>query len=482
MGVIFSMLFTMTATQTSTKETIRLAKELMDQKTMDPAVKACLMAMILLLELLLERLGLNSKNSSKPPSTDPDRKKKSRSESQKKPGGQPGHVGSTLNPVPNPDKIETIEVDRSTLPPGTWTTAGYESRQVFDLDIAVVVTEYRAEILKNSIGEQYTAKFPEFVKSPVQYGTGVIAHVVYLSQHQLLPYDRLREYGADQLGLPFSMGTINNFNEKMYGKLDWFPDFVKQQLVQGKLMHSDETGLNIDKKLHWEHVVSNEHWTYLMIHKKRGKKAMDSMDILPRYRGTVHHDHWKAYYRYEQCDHALCNAHHLRELTWSYEQDHQSWAKKMGEFLLAINQERNDLNRIVPPEKILEWTIKYREVITEGEKECPPPEPNPDGKRGRCKRSKSRNLLERLQKFESDVLRFLNDPSYEFTNNQAEQDLRMTKVHQKISGYFKSFHGAEIYCRIRSYLSSAIKQGFTASYALEAALQGKNIFSEIRPE
>ena len=459
------------------RDIIQSAKELIDQEPMSPALKACLLSMMLMMELMANQLGLNSKNSSKPPSTDPNRKKKPKSDNPKKPGGQNGHIGKTLEKVENPNKIEFIPVDRTTLPSGTWTSDGYESRQVFDLEISVEVTEYRAEILKNETGDRYTAKFPEGVGSPVQYGNSVITHAVYLSQYQLVPYERVREHFADQFGVPVSVGTINNFNERVYEKLGWFDSFVKENLLAEKLLHADETGINIDGKGHWIHGNSSRKWTYLTVHGKRGKEAMDAMGVLSEYGGTVCHDHWKPYYRFDGFVHSLCNAHHLRELQHAYESG-QDWAQNMQELLLEINKDRNDFNRILSPERIAMWHRKYRDILAQGELECPLPPVPAETKRGRVKQSKSRNLLDRLRDFEDDTLRFLNDPVYEFTNNEGEQTLRMTKVHQKISGCFKSFHGAEVYCRIRSYLSSAMKHGFTASYALQALFNGENIFTE----
>lgn len=476
------------------EKSIAEVKQLMEKEKMSPAMKSAISVILLLVGILISRLGLNSANSSNPPSSDPNRKKEKKKKTGtgtgKKRGGQKGHVGKTLEKVSDPDEIEEILIDRSSLPDGeagtgVYTEGGYETRQVFDIEILTKVTEYRAQILFNDRGERFVAPFPEGVKSPTQYGNSVKAHAVYLSQHQLLPYNRTEEYFADQMGLPIGAGTINNFNRKAYellGKPGGFEEFLKQQLIVSKILNADETGININGKRRWLHGCSNASWTYFFPHEKRGKEAMDEMGVLPNYRNVLCHDHWKSYYRYTDIIHALCNAHHLRELEAAYELDGQQWAQEMQNLLIEMKQatekEEGELNQ----EETELWRGKYESLIKKAEEECPPPEPPPEPppgekkRRGRLKRSKSRNLLERLKNFEDDTLRFMTDKDIPFTNNLGERDIRMTKVHQKISGCFRSEEGAKMFCRIRSYLSSARKQGFTASYALESLFVGKDIF------
>jgi transposase len=201
---------------------------------------------------------------------------------------------------------------------------------------------------------------------------------------------------------------------------------------------------------------------------------MDEMGILPFFKGVLCHDHWKPYYHYD-CTHALCNAHHLRELERAWEQDHQQWAREMQTLLLDIRTAVEDAGGCLPPDEAKRWRLRYRRLLKKAETECPPPdESQRQGKRGRLKRSKARNLLERLRDFEQDVLRFMEVESVPFTNNQGENDLRMTKVQQKISGCFRSMDGAKIFCRVRSYLSTCRKQGMTATQALTLLFQGKN--------
>ena len=458
-------------------DAIRNVQQLMEKEKMSPAMRAALKVILMLVELLVNKIGLNSKNSSTPPSFDPNRKKTPKQKSERKPGGQEGHVGKTLGKRANPDKIKEILVDRTTLPIGNWKVSGYESRQVFDIDISVVVTEYRAEVLMNDYGERYTAKFPDGVVSPTQYGDSVRAHAVYLSQHQMIPFARLQEYFAHQLNLPLSAGSLDNFNLKAYEKLDWYPEFVKKQLLGRSVLYTDETGINTNGKRNWVHVVADPLWTYLFPHAKRGREAIDAMGTLSSYRGILCHDHWKPYFKFEDIIHALCNAHHLRELERAYEKENQQWAPKMSDLLLAMNKAKIGNDGIVPPEQAMKFRQQYRELIAEAEKECPEPIKS-EGKRGRLKRSKARNLLERLRDFEDATLMFMYIKELGFTNNESERALRMLKVQQKISGCFKSFQGAKVHCRINSYLASATKQGFSASYALKAMFEGRNIFLE----
>jgi len=200
---------------------------------------------------------------------------------------------------------------------------------------------------------------------------------------------------------------------------------------------------------------------------------MDTADILPRFKGTLCHDHWKPYYRYKNCKHALCNAYHLRELTRASEQDHQKWAGKMKIFLEIANRAVHKAGGVLSGSKLQLYKRRYKRLLEKGKKECPPPVENKKIKRGRLKRSKSRNLLERLINFEDDVLRFMENKEIPFTNNQGEKDIRMTKVQQKISGCFRSQSGADVFCRVRGYLSTCRKQNVSSSEALKLLFKGE---------
>ena len=445
----------------------RVKKLLADDKTLSDSTRSLMEVMVLIVTLMANRLNLSSRNSSKPPSSDPNREKKPRKKGDRKPGGQNGHEGHTLEKVEIPDKIEVLRVDRTKLPKGQYTEAGYETRQVFNIEISRVVTEYQAQILEDENGNRFTAEFPEGVTQPVQYGNTVKAHAVYMSQFQLIPYDRMTDYFADQLGIPVSAGSFFNFNRQAYDLLETFEALAKQKLMESALAHADETGVNINGDRQWLHCCSNDLWTFLCPHEKRGTEAMDEIGILPSFKGILCHDHWKPYYRYE-CTHSLCNAHHLRELTRAWEQDNQAWAKEMQALLEAINQKVLDAGGVLSKYMQQKFRQQYRNLIAAAEKECPPPdESRTKGQKGRIKRTKSRNLLE------DDVLRFMTIFEVPFTNNLGERDIRMTKVQQKISGCFRSIEGAKIFCRLRSYLSTCRKQGISSSDALELLFDGK---------
>ncbi|MET0006202.1 MAG: IS66 family transposase [Candidatus Thiodiazotropha sp.] len=456
---------------------INSVKELLKkEKDLSPALRSALEVLLLLVALLLNRITLNSKNSSKPPSTDPNRKKTSKKgKTDKKPGGQKGRIGTTLEPVDEPDEVTELKIDLRTLPKGVhYKDAGHEIRQVIDVDISRFVTEYRAQILEDNHGNRFVAAFPEGVNRPVQYGLNLKANAVYMSQYQLIPYDRVRDHFQEQMQIPVSAGSVFNFNKDAYDRLEYFEQWTKAQLAKSGLMHADETGINIGGKRHWLHCASSTSLTWFSPHTKRGTEAMDEIGILPFFKGVLCHDHWKPYYRYE-CIHALCNAHHLRELERAWEQDHQQWAKEMKGLLTDIRKAVEDAGGCLAPDEADKWRKRYRKLLENAEIECPPPdESKRQGKRGRLKRSKARNLLERLRDFEQDVLRFMDVENIPFTNNQGENDLRMTKVQQKISGCFRSMEGAKIFCRVRSYLSTCRKQGVSATEALALLFQGKN--------
>ncbi len=453
--------------------TVKKAQLLLrEDKQLSPAAKSIFEILILIITLLANRLNLNSANSSKPPSSDPNRKRRQNKKTGKKAGGQKGHIGTTLKKVDHPDRVEFIDIDRRKLPSGKYRNAGFESRQVFDIDISRVVTEYRARILKNENGDRFVASFPEGVTRAVQYGTGVKAHSVYMSQFQLIPYNRIQDYFADQLHMPVSEGSIFNFNKEAFELLADFENRVKSELAASDMAHADETGINIGGKRLWLHCVSNNDWTFYGPHEKRGSIAMNDMGILPQFKGTLCHDHWKPYYKFD-CTHALCNAHHLRELTRAFEQDGQVWAQKLKNLLETINCKVIDAGGALDALESQKYRHRYRAILKQGEIECPEPVKPEKRRRGRVKKSKSRNLLERLINYEQDTLRFMDNKNVPFTNNRGECDIRMTKVQQKISGCFRSINGARIFCRVRSYLSTCRKQGVTSSHALSLLFDGK---------
>lgn len=458
-------------------DTISNARRLLEEdSSISPALKAMVEMLLMIITLLAARFGLSSKNSSTPPSQDPNRKKKKEKNANKKPGGQPGRVGKTLEPISNPDAIIPIKLDKRRLPKGKYREVGFESRQVIDIEISRIVTEYRAQILEDDAGIRYVAEFPENITRPIQYGQSIKSHAVYLSQFQLIPYERVADYFINKASIPISVGSLFNFNQEAYDRLESFDALAKQQLINNSILHADETSINVNGKRIWLHNASNELWTYFYPHKKRGTEAMNDIGILPNFHGVLIHDHWKPYFTY-CADHALCNAHHIRELQWVIENgEHSTWAKAMQDLLIETNEAVNKTENYCLNNQTAEaYRLRYRQIIKNGELEMPLPqyEASQIKKRGRQKKTKERNLLERLRDFEQEVLRFMIVSDVPFTNNRGENDIRMTKVQQKISGCFKSIDGAKIFCRVRSYLLTSQKHGITPSDALKDLFNGK---------
>ena len=466
----------MTINNIDVTQTIKNARAILAKsKKLSQEMRAMVELLILIIELLVAKFGKNSGNSHIPPSQDPHRKRgaKNKKIGSKKPGGQKGRVGTTLKPIANPDKIVEIAVDKSKVPEGSYAPAGFEKRQAVEVNLVVEVIEYRAEVLKDAKGKIIMADFPPGVTRPIQYGSSVKALAVYLSQFQLLPYDRISGFFKDKFHLNLSQGSVFNFNQEAYEALESFENLTKEKLLASPVLNADETGININGKNHWLHTVSSEQWTLFFPHTNRGQVAMDEHGILNQYTGILCHDHWKPYFQYT-CLHALCNAHHLRELERAWEQDQQKWALKMKKLLLKIKKIVDNAGGSLDKKTQNKLRKAYRRVLKFADQECPPPtDRGKDKKRGRVAKSKARNLLERLINYETEVLRFMENPLVPFTNNQSENDIRMTKVQQKISGCFRSIEGAKIFCRIRSYLITCQKHQMTPTEALALAFSGK---------
>lgn len=461
-------------------ETINKARKLLEtDQQISPALSAMFELLLTIITLLAGRLSLNSRNSSQPPASDPNRDKKPKNKNTtKKPGGQPGRTGVNLQPIDNPDKVIPIKLDKRHLPRGNYQEIGFEARQIIDIVISRIVTEYRAQILENAQGKRFTAPFPEGVTRPIQYGQSVKSHAVYLSQFQLIPYDRVADYFVNEINIPVSVGSLFNFNQEAFERLAAFDSLVKEKLISAPVVHADETGINVNGKRIWLHGASSEQWVYFYPHEKRGSEAMDEAGILPKFQGVLVHDHWKPYYTYTACSHSLCNAHHLRELQWVIDNPGYGWAQEMMDLLREINKavHESHTNKLMKEAADI-YRERYRNILRNGISAMPavenPNNPDIKKKRGRKKKEKALNLLERLRDYEQDVLRFMENNYVPFTNNPGENDIRMTKVQQKISGCFKSMDGARIFCRVRSYLLSAQKQGVSPTDALKLLFDGK---------
>lgn len=437
---------------------------------------------------LRARLATDSHNSSKPPSSDPLGRKRPRSQrrrSGKKPGGQLGHPGETLHLVATPDELvehrPSVCTTCQTPLDETAPIAGYERRQVHELPpVRLVIREHRALHLRCPTCQHLSVgRFPAEAPSRAQYGPRVRALAVYLVEQQLIPYARVRELFADLLGAHVSLGTLNRWVQQGAEALRPVEEAIKAALARAPVLHSDETGVRRAGTLVWAHVASTARLTHYAIHAQRGREATDAVGILPAYRGVSVHDGWKSYRHYTACRHALCNIHHLRELTFLEEEYHQAWAKDLKGLLLemkaAVEQARRRGDERLPTAERYTFVARYEELMAAGLAANPPPERQP-GQRGRLKQSPARNLLERLWMGESEVLAFLDDLAIPFDNNQAEQDLRMLKVQQKIAGSFRADSGSEAFARIRGYLSSMRKQGVALLAALQSVFSGQLLY------
>jgi transposase len=420
------------------------------------------------------RLNKNSKNSNKPPSSDGPKKpiKNSRVKTGRKSGGQSGHEGKTKESSPNPDTIVPLMPKNEcecggniALQPGEYTT-----RQVTDFEpVKLTTTEYRAhDGICAGCGKTHKAVFPKEATGAAVYGNNIQAALTYLNVYQLIPLKRATEMMDDLFGVKVSQGTIVNSINKAHEALAETEERIKEEIIQSDVAHFDESGMRVNGKNYWLHSAGTKTSTVYLIHARRGKVAMDEMGILPLFRGSAVHDHWKSYYLYALCSHAECNAHILRHLAYVSEELNQDWAMDMATLLLRIklhvyltkrfNAEEKGLGQ----EDINEYENMYRAILA-----------NAEAEKGQAP-VESRRLLNRLAAYEQEVLLFMYDFDVPFTNNLAERDIRMPKAKQKISGGFRSEDGADAFARIRGYVSTARKRGKAVFDGLVAAFRGNS--------
>jgi transposase len=309
----------------------------------------------------------------------------------------------------------------------------------------------------------------------VQYGSRLQAQASYLNTYQLIPWARTCELLGDFYGHTPAEAIVLTSNASAAERIESSVDTIKKQLSTAAVAHFDESGLRVEGQLHWLHVASTAHLTHYSVHRRRGQEGMKAAGILPEFRGRAVHDHWQSYFTFEECQHALCNAHHLRELQFVVDQYEQEWAQEMMQLLLDIKAEVEAalLERMsLPSQRLTHFEQRYDELIAQGLEANPPPADPPPRKRGRKKQSPPKNLLDRLQLRKPQVLAFMYDFRVPFDNNLAERDVRMVKIKQKVSGAFRTRTGAETFCAIRSYISTARKQGQNVIDALHSALMG----------
>lgn len=452
-----------------------------------------LLSLIVRIEQLEEKIAAlesNSRNSSKPPSSDrhnPNKppKKAGGQKGKRRPGGQKGHRGKTLNQVPDPNHVEDHKLDRrgkcahcqGSLR-GVEST-GVEKRQVFDLPekITIEVTEHRAETgICPCCGKKVKASFPEQVTAPVQYGKRIQTLVLYLHAYQLLPCERLGEFFGDVFGCSLCPATVCSMLKKGGARAGPIYQAIKSTIVEAMLLHCDETGLSINGKLHWLHTASTPDLVYLHVDENRGEAALRAMGILEGFDGWVVHDFLAAYYRIAEIKHVLCNAHLLRDLICVHEDHGQRWAADMMALLLEAKKLKDrELSggRTIGPKTLQRLHQRYLEILRAGYAINPEPIRRP-GQRGRLKRGKPLNLLTRLDERSDEVMAFLVHAEVPFDNNEAERDLRMMKVKQKISGCFRNIEHGRAFAKLRSIVASAKKQALNVLEILNLTLHQPN--------
>jgi transposase len=435
---------------------------------------------------LEDQLSTNSKNSSKPPSSDGYKKPSPKSLRQKtglKVGGQKGHQGHNLKMTKDPDQTILHEVEfcnqcHKNL--SAQKAINKKTRQVYDIPpLRMMVTEHQIETKRCSCGCTTTSFFPNDVTHYVQYGANIKTLLIYLQDYQLLPYQRTAQLVDDLFEHQLSQGTLYNIRKYAFNQLEEFELNLEEFLCAATLAGFDETGLRVVARLYWLHSCSSDKSIHYKVHEKRGRKAMDDINILPRFKGVAVHDFWKSYYQYE-CEHALCNAHILRELIFIKERFEQNWAQDLIDLLLKMKQAKQRAllkNKTSLSKATLDkYRKSYDEIIKQGFTINPLSNAPPKIiRRGRKAKSKPRNLVERLADFADDVLRFFYDFKVPFDNNFSERDLRMMKVKLKISGCFRSLNGAQYFARIRSYIGTARKQGVNAFEAIRSLFTNNSI-------
>lgn len=422
------------------------------------------------LKILEGRLKKDSKNSSKPPSSDFKKTRKTKSlkkKSGKKPGGQPGHAGSHLALSEAPDEVIRLTLSKCKNCHRDLKNAKskIEARQEFEIpEPKMWVTEYQAESKDCQCGYTTSACFPEGITHKTQYGMRAKSLMVYMNQYQFLPYDRASQFFKSVYDHNISPATIVNAVGNLASRLDTLDNDIKQYLSKENLAHCDETSMSVSGTKHWLHTVGTSNVSHFALHQRRGQAATLEIGILPSFRGTLVHDHWKSYFNYEEASHALCNAHHLRELRFIHEHHFMKWADKMSRLLINI---KNHKDRYLKQEKIRfsNWILNrynaaYDEILTKARKE--------QSRRGTLD---SHNLIKRLSACKYSVLFFMHDFNVPFTNNLSEQDLRMNKVKQKISGCFRNLINGTYFCKIRSMLLSSRKNNKNPFLIIQEAFQ-----------
>ena len=350
-----------------------------------------------------------------------------------------------------------------------------ERRTKIDIWFEKRVEHVDAEVKKCSECDTInTAKFPDDMPGPLQYGQGIKAFAINLICAQMIALGRVQKMIKTLIGTVISETTMLNFVLRLHLALEGWENRAKQQILASSAMNVDETSFRVNKKTQWIHVYCADHITLKFLHAKRGTEAIDNIGIIPKYGGTIIHDCWSSYLSYKHCGHGLCGSHLLRELTFVIESNQYAWARNMKRLLkesCKLVAARN--SKKLTSAEYANLQKRYRNIITRGRNELPPVPDRAKGKRGKLPKSDAHNLWERLKEHESFVLAFARESSISFTNNRAERDLRMTKVKQKVSGCFRTEQYAHAYCRISSYLQTMSAKGYNPLVAIQMAFAGE---------
>lgn len=351
----------------------------------------------------------------------------------------------------------------------------HERRTKIDIVFEKVVEHVDAEVKQCPVCDS-TVKgpFPADLYGPLQYGNGLKAFIINLLIGQMVALNRIQKLVNSMMGEVIAEATLLKFVLRLHQALEGWESQAVEQLRKTQALHVDETSFRVDRQRHWIHVYSSGDITLKLLHRRRGKEAIEAIGIIPRYGGVIIHDCWSSYLSYHHCGHGLCGSHLLRELTFIVQANDYAWARNMKRLLqqscAAVSKSKE---KRLTDKQLTNLQKRYRNILTRGEKELPPIPPKPSGKRGKLAKSDAHNLLERLQLYESAVLLFAKDPYVSFTNNRAERDLRMAKVKQKVSGCFRTEIYAQAYCRISSYLQTMANKGHNPLIAIQMALAGQ---------
>ena len=432
------------------------------------------------LRQLQDAAAQNSRNSSRPPSTDREKPapKSLRERSGRKPGGQPGHPGSTLAFRDRPEEIKIhplLECPQCGEDLSRQPAHDYEARQVFDLPkLQLRCTENRAEIKEcPCCHSQCTAPFPEEAKSPVQYGKNFRSLLVYLYDVQEGASRRVCEMCAEMFGYAVSEATLQSARQEQFQALEPFETRLMEILPEEPVLSADETQVPINRVKHWVHTLCTPWLTFFSVQRLRGLEAIKAIGIIPQFTGWLMHDFLSSYLGFENCLHTFCKSHLIRELVFLFEQHHQTWAQDLHDLFLEMLQcvkERKARDAPLTEGEYQRWHRRYWKILRTGRKANPlTPEQRT---RKRRKQSKEQNLLDRLEGYDGAILAFLWAWELPFTNNEAERPFRMIKVRVKISGCFRTLEGARRHLRIRSYISTLRKHGLPVLEYLRRALEG----------